>query len=268
MNEAREEALFSLANRWFVGSVTFTAALAIVSALVGLIILPRLQSDVVDLKGLWDSICSAAGVAARPSSETPVEATFVTSTVQLNPGRFAHPSAESIARGKAIARTCAACHGGVDGTRAKFPSPNLAGQPAGAIFKQLRDYQTGARVSVVMRQYVQALSEQDALDLSAYYAQARREAEPVRLGMREPPIVAIGSPTRNVPACGSCHGSGDLKIGTPWLDGQPVVYLRAQLAAYASGRRTNDIDKQMRNIARNMSSAEIDEAARYYASRP
>lgn len=40
---------------------------------------------------------------------------------------------------------------------------------------------------------------------------------------------------------------------------------KAQLQAFASGARTNDINAQMRNVVRNMTSAEIDAAAAYYA---
>ena len=73
---------------------------------------------------------------------------------------------------------------------------------------------------------------------------------------------------RNIPTCSSCHGTTDAKLGTPWLDGQSAVYIKAQLQAFASGTRRNDISEQMRNIARQMTSDEMNEAARYYAARP
>jgi cytochrome c553 len=46
------------------------------------------------------------------------------------------------------------------------------------------------------------------------------------------------------------------------------LYLKEQLHAFASGQRTNDINQQVRNIARAMTPREIDEAAAYYASQP
>ena len=73
---------------------------------------------------------------------------------------------------------------------------------------------------------------------------------------------------RNVPGRSSYHGTTDAKFGTPWLDGQSSVYIKAQLQAFATRGRRNDITEQMRNIARQMTATEIDEAARYYASRP
>ena len=77
-----------------------------------------------------------------------------------------------------------------------------------------------------------------------------------------------GAPVRGIAPCGSCHGSLDNKTGSPWLEGQSEVYLKEQLQAFASGQRTNDINQQMRNIARALTPQEIDEAAAYYASQP
>ncbi len=61
---------------------------------------------------------------------------------------------------------------------------------------------------------------------------------------------------------------GSFKAGAAWLEGQPAVYLRTQLQAFASGARRNDIGEQMRNIARAMTREEIDAASRYYAEHP
>lgn len=73
---------------------------------------------------------------------------------------------------------------------------------------------------------------------------------------------------RNIAPCGSCHGGLDIKAGSPWLGGQSAVYIKAQLQAFVSGVRRNDISQQMRNIARQMTPEEMDQAARYYAAQP
>ena len=44
--------------------------------------------------------------------------------------------------------------------------------------------------------------------------------------------------------------------------------MKAQLQAFASGDRHNDISQQMRSIARTMTPQEIDEAAAYCESQP
>ena len=53
--------LFSFRNPWFSASVGVTAAIAVLSVVVGLIWLPLAQPD-LKLSGIWDAICSAAGV--------------------------------------------------------------------------------------------------------------------------------------------------------------------------------------------------------------
>jgi cytochrome c553 len=53
-------------------------------------------------------------------------------------------------------------------------------------------------------------------------------------------IVARRAPMRNIPACGSCHSTTDSKFGSPWLDGQSAVYIKAQLQAFAAGTRRNE----------------------------
>ena len=73
-----------------------------------------------------------------------------------------------------------------------------------------------------------------------------------------PQIVTTGAPMRNIAPCGACHGDIDNKAGSPWLGGQSAVYIKAQLQAFASGTRRNDISQQMRNIARQMTAEEID----------
>ena len=73
---------------------------------------------------------------------------------------------------------------------------------------------------------------------------------------------------RGIAPCGSCHGSVDVKVGSAWLEGESEAYLQAQLQAFASGARHNDISGQMRNVAQGMSKEEMRQAADYYASQP
>jgi len=73
---------------------------------------------------------------------------------------------------------------------------------------------------------------------------------------------------RNIPPRAACHGGMEIKTGSPRLEGESAVYLEAQLKAFASGTRHDDISQQMRNIARQMTPTEIDSAARYYSGQP
>ncbi|HEY0422536.1 MAG TPA: c-type cytochrome [Rhodopila sp.] len=176
-------------------------------------------------------------------------------------------NSESIGRGATFAQRCTMCHGARGLSDAN--SPNLAGQYPAVIYKQLLDFKSGARTSVVMAPLVTDLNEQDMRELAAYYAYLPRlPAFHPPVAGPAPLIVLDGAPMRNIPPCGSCHGGLANKTGSAWLEGQPEACLRTQLLAFASGTRHNDISQQMRNVARNMTPTEIDEAARYYASQP
>jgi cytochrome c553 len=119
-----------------------------------------------------------------------------------------------------------------------------------------------------MAPLVANLTDADMRELAVYYAYLPRVYGP-NPGTVEPPrIVANGAPLRGIAPCGACHGELDSKPGAAWLQGQPVAYLRAQLRAFASGERCNDIGEQMRNIAHRMTAAEIAAASEFDATRP
>jgi cytochrome c553 len=85
--------------------------------------------------------------------------------------------------------------------------------------------------------------------------------------LHAPKIVQIGAPMRNIVHCIACHGGSDRKTAAPLLDGEPESYLKAQLQAFASGTCANDINEQMRTIARQMTPDEINTVAHYYSQR-
>ena len=260
------ERLLTWKNTWFAAGVGVTAALVVLSLIAGFMLLPYATTG-VQFASLWDAICSAAGVPrATVSSEAPKPAA-ITSTVVMNSQMFGTTDARSVGRGATLAMQCAICHG--SNRQGQVDTPNLEGQPAAAVYKELRDFKAGSRTNGIMSPFAIKLSEQDMLDLAAYYAYLPTQpGSHPDVGVAMPQIVARGAPMRNVAACSSCHGTTDAKLGTPWLDGQSAVYLKAQLQAFASGTRRNDISEQMRNIARQMTAAEIEEAAQYYAARP
>ena len=71
--------------------------------------------------------------------------------------------------GQARAAVCAACHG-VDGNSINPEWPSLAGQGAAYMVTQLKRFQSGERENALMKPQADLLSEQDMLDVSAYYA--------------------------------------------------------------------------------------------------
>jgi cytochrome c553 len=257
--------LFTWKNPWFAASIGVTGAVVVLSLIVGFALLPYAGTN-SPLTSIWDAICSAAGVPRATAVSEAAKPDFTTSNVVMNSQMFA-PDARSVGRGATLAMQCAICHG--SNRQGQVDTPNLEGQPASAVYKQLRDFKVAARTNAIMSPFAVKLSEQDMLDLAAYYSYLPRQPGPhPDSTVAAPQIVARGAPMRNIPACSSCHGTTDAKLGTPWLDGQSAVYIKAQLQAFATSGRRNDISEQMRNIARQMTAAEIEEAARYYASQP
>jgi cytochrome c553 len=258
--------LFSFRNRWFAASVGVTVAIAILAALAGLIWLPLAQPN-LKLGGIWDAICSAAGVPRAAPQSPSLQPDFKTSNVVMTSDMLRQSEPVSIGRGATLAQRCAICHGPQGVSDAN--SPNLAGQYAAVTYKELNDFKSGARVNAVMGPFAANMTNQNMLDLAAYYAYLPRvpssHADP---GIPAPAIVTTGAPMRNIPPCGACHGDLDNKAGSPWLGGQSAVYIKAQLQALASGTRHNDISQQMRNVARQMTAEEIDAVARYYEAQP
>jgi cytochrome c553 len=243
-----EERVFSLRNPWFTWSVGGTIAIAIVGILIGFIWLPSASSAFGD-RGLWATICGAAGA---PSS-------WYSGASAASPVPIA-------------TQNCSMCHG-VLGTP-PVTAPALAGQYPDAVYKELRDYQSGKRQSAVMQPIIAARSDQDLQDLAAYYTSLARgpAAETPRVG-EEPDANAVrlamqGDPQRNIAPCAACHGELDRKGAAPWLGGQSSTYLAEQMREFASGARHNDINEQMRHLARQLTSAEIDSLAKYYAAMP
>ncbi len=71
--------------------------------------------------------------------------------------------------GQEKAKVCEACHGATG--KSVDPSyPNLAGQHASYLVKALSDYRSGARTNPIMAGMASNLSNQDILDLAAWYA--------------------------------------------------------------------------------------------------
>lgn len=264
-----EERVFSLRNPWFTWSVGTTIAIAIVSILIGFIWLPSASTAFGD-RGLWATICGAAGVPSSWYSGASAQNTVPSEVVVLPPWHPTRARADSIGRGATIAtQNCSMCHG-VLGT-SQVTAPALAGQYADVIYKELRDYQTGKRQNAVMQAIIEPRSEQDLQDLAAYYASLERAPAAERRQPGEQPdanalrLVMQGDPQRNIAPCAACHGELDRKGAAPWLGGQSATFLADQMRAFATGARHNDINEQMRNVARQLTPEEITALANYYA---
>ena len=147
-------------------------------------------------------------------------------------------------------------------------APNLSGQFPEVVIKQMHDYKSGKRSHSLMQALATNLTDREIRDLAAYYASLpKARTAPTTYDESLPALVRVGDPLRNVAPCISCHGGVDHKLGTPWLEGMPNEYLVMQLRAFKTGERRNDAHAQMRNMAREMTSKEIDEVSAFYARK-
>lgn len=245
-------------GRWAILTVL---AMVIVGGIVGYVWLPRAYFPDQGFLAAW---CSALGVPRNwaAAASTSSSGAKISSDVVLSHQLLGNAQPSDIGRGATLSLRCTMCHGPTGISYAN--SPNLAGQYAVAIYKQLRDYQSGMRASAIMTQMAQSLSDVDMRQLAAYYASLQRPTS-FALSDAAPAIVKWGAPMRNVPPCGSCHGDIEHTLASPWLEGEPEDYIRVELTAFASAKRHNDIDAQMRSVAHDLTPQEIDQAAAYYA---
>jgi cytochrome c553 len=78
-------------------------------------------------------------------------------------------SGGEVSTAEKMAEQCVSCHG-VAGISNGPLYPNLAGQKAGYLVKQLQDYKSGARKDPVMALIVKPLSDQDVKDIAAHFS--------------------------------------------------------------------------------------------------
>ena len=74
---------------------------------------------------------------------------------------------------KQLAGRCVSCHG-ASGISSNPIYPNLAGQKAPYLLKQMRDFQTGHRSDPVMGAMVKGLSESDMDALANYFSKMKQ----------------------------------------------------------------------------------------------
>lgn len=175
--------------------------------------------------------------------------------------------------GEAKASMCIGCHG-IPGYQASFPEvhkvPMISGQSARYLASALSGYQKGDRKHPTMRAIAASLSDQDVLDLAAFYEQqgagARAPETPPAASARVTALLEKGQ-------CVTCHGSNFSKSvdpSYPKLGGQHADYLFVALKSYQTsgnphmGRNNATMVAQVQNF----SHAELKAIAQYLSSLP
>ncbi len=176
-----------------------------------------------------------------------------------------------VEQGKTKSAVCASCHG-MDGNTPIAPIyPKIAGQHAKYSTSQLAKFKDGSRNEPTMASQAVGLSEQDMLDLSAYYASlpgsegAATEAS-VEAGQK---LYLGGNMATNVSACAACHGPrghGNPGAAYPAISGQNAGYTLQQLKNFKMQTRgTNANATIMNDIAARMTEEEMQTIADYIA---
>lgn len=187
--------------------------------------------------------------------------------------------------GQVKSAVCGACHGATGHSSAPT-YPNLAGQKAAYIVKQLADFKAGTRTDMMMAPMAVNLSEQDMADLAAYFASQPRSNEQVAVSDDAAPTETVAaavnaevvtstsakaiyagdvkSGQEKSAMCVACHGTDGNSLVSmyPKLAGQSANYLAKQLANFKSGAR---VDPIMAGMVAGLSATDMNDLAAYYA---
>ncbi len=185
-------------------------------------------------------------------------------------------AAGDAAAGEEKAGLCGGCHG-FDGNSEDATYPRLAGQYAGYIVKQVKDFQKGHRANNDTMAGMAAMvgSDQDAKDIGAFYSEQIMKGSLTKpnkdLLAQGEKIFREGNPKSGVYGCINCHGENgkgkSKSVSTfPVIGGQHRDYLIKQLKEFRDGARANDPAGMMNAIAKKLTDKEIEAVAEYLSS--
>jgi len=113
-------------------------------------------------------------------SETPMTMSSLRRTLRLLPVlasgllcTLAHSQSAQELNTRALAATCANCHGTDGRAVVGSGSARLAGQSAGFIIEQLQAFRSGSRPATVMHQLAKGYSDAQIRDLATYFSAQR-----------------------------------------------------------------------------------------------
>jgi cytochrome c553 len=259
---------------WSNRATAIVVVIVAVAALIGFVVLPVVQSHQAGVPAsaaISRSLGMQAGspAARQPLSEAKAQPVTMVAWTPEVIDRLHHPNQKNGA--EIAANICASCHG-ENGVSPAAQFPHMAGQSAFAIYKQLHDFKNGARANEQMAGICQGLDDDQMADVAAHFAALTKGAlDPRTVSAGDPEVarlVEYGNTARGIPACASCHGAhAGGPIETPTLSGQRREYLIAQLDAFATAARRNDIYNRMRGIAAKLGPDEIEKLSEYYAAQ-
>ena len=172
---------------------------------------------------------------------------------------------------------CAACHGAQGEGTGNDYFPRLAGKPEGYLYKQLQAFRDGRRKYPPMNYLLAYLPDSYLQQIAGYFASQHppypTPAKPTvdaQMLERGKTLATSGDPTRNIPACASCHGASltGMEPAIPGLLGLHSNYISAQLGAWRYGTRRAAQPDCMHEIATRLNERDITAVAAWLASLP
>jgi cytochrome c553 len=185
----------------------------------------------------------------------------------------------NLSAGKEKAAACVSCHGD-NGNSLVSTFPKLAQQHSSYLIKQLQSFKDGTRKNPMMSSIAMGLTDEDMVDIAAYYAEQEVSANQLPVlddedeGEKKADsknniqtIIAQGSDlyrngdlTREVSACIACHGpfgEGNKPAAFPLIKSQHADYLIKTLTDFKTDLRSNNPENMMHMIAKKMTDEEI-----------
>lgn len=165
---------------------------------------------------------------------------------------------------------CVSCHGAQGEGIAAFPP--LAGTSNGYLLAQLDAFANGSRKNAVMGPIAKGLSPEERASTAAYFSGLPTRVRPIAA----PPPVANdaggwlaqrGRWADQLPGCAQCHGLAGEGVGSqfPPIAHLPADYLQAQIQGWKDGARPPGPLGMMRDIARKLSTEDVQALSAYYA---
>ncbi len=157
-----------------------------------------------------------------------------------------------VKNGRKIFMICTVCHGPEGWADTEGRYPQIAGQRASVLIKQLADIRARNRDNPTMYPFTSPSllgGPQEIADVAAYIAQLPMEPDNVT-GTGDD--LSLGERLYRE-ECADCHGSlgeGDMQDHIPLIQGQNYRYLVRQFEWIRSGRRRNADSKMVKQIQR------------------
>ena len=171
---------------------------------------------------------------------------------------------------------CTGCHGKQGRAGPDGYYPRLAGKPAGYLYNQLHNFQTGRRHYALMVNLLEPLSDAYLHEIAEHfsalevpYLSPLRAAVPLRLLEHGHDLVTQGDAVRKLPACVQCHGESLMGFApfVPGLLGLPRDYLNAQLGAWRTGDRRAQAPDCMADVAKRLTAEDLSAVVAWLTSQ-